>query len=88
MGQRMPDERPWPRYRSHKIVSALRIMTTTPYPDGCVLVTFDGHPALKLDAKMVVRYQPVAHDYLVEYEDGYRSISPRTAFEAGYTRIE
>jgi hypothetical protein len=30
---------------------------------------------------------PLPGDYLVIYEDGYRSISPAKAFEDGYTRI-
>ena len=30
-------------------------------------------------------YQPKEGDYLVEYEDGYRSVSPKKAFEDGYT---
>lgn len=37
---------------------------------------------------MFARYVPRIGDYLVEYEDGYRSISPKAAFEGGYTAVE
>lgn len=31
---------------------------------------------------------PEAGRYLVEYEDGYRSVSPAKAFEDGYTLVD
>lgn len=36
------------------------------------------------DPALFARYSPVAGDYLVRYEDGYLSISPKKAFEDGY----
>lgn len=35
--------------------------------------------------RMCLRAVPKLDDYLVEYEDGYRAISPKVTFEAGYT---
>ena len=80
-----------PRYRCHKEVSALKI------GDGPITLNRDGSAVLPIaeggfapvtvEAGVVTRYMPVAGDYLVVYEDGYRSISPAKAFEDGYTRI-
>lgn len=80
-----------PRYRSHKTVHALKIGdgmfglhangdVTLPFADG-------GFSPITVDKAVVARYFPVPGDYLVIYEDGYRSISPGKVFEDGYTRI-
>ena len=37
---------------------------------------------------MFVRYTPVIGDYYVVYADGYAAISPKAAFEEGYTLKE
>jgi len=34
------------------------------------------------------KHEPEVGGYLVEHEDGYRSYSPRDAFEAGHTIID
>ena len=70
------------RYVSHKKVKAAQIMGISEF-NGRILLALDdgdtvGHPD-------TTKYEPKVFDYLVEYEDGYRSISPRAAFEAGYT---
>lgn len=39
---------------------------------------------LRLTPQMTVRNFPAVGDYLIVYEDGYRSIIPRNAFEEGY----
>lgn len=75
-----------PKYQSIKQVRALRITAVDGYT-----VSFD--PAdnvrpLTLEPVMFARYIPAPGDYLVTYEDGYRSFSPGDVFEAGYIRLE
>ncbi len=78
-----------PRYRCHKEVSALKIAAVMPQSDGSVALRFEENsPQIIVDHDMVRRYMPIAGDYLVTYDgDGYRSISPRAPFEAGYELI-
>lgn len=73
-----------PQYQSHKKVWALKILSV----DGAKLIFEDKRfaPAIA-DFKMFARYTPVPGDYYVQYDDGYRSISPAKAFEEGYTKI-
>lgn len=73
-----------PRYQSHKKVWALKIKTVNEYD-----LTFvePGYAPMSVDPLMFSRYTPVPGDYLVVYDDGYRSISPAAVFEEGYTRI-
>lgn len=72
-----------PRYKCHKEVWALKIARV----DGCKLSFADaGYAPLCVDAKMFARYKPVPGDYYVQYDDGYKSISPQKAFEEGYSR--
>lgn len=74
-----------PRYKCHKEVHALRIRSIR----GNVLSFWeDWFAPLDVDPAMFARYVPVPGDYYVVYEDGYRSISPRKAFEDGYARID
>lgn len=80
-----------PLYQSHKKVRALKIgegavevhsdgSATFPVADG-------GFAPVHLTKEIFGRYYPQPGDYLVVYEDGYRSISPAKAFEDGYTRV-
>src|SRR5258708_7161230 len=73
-----------PRYQSHKKVWALKIKDVT----GCSITPADaGYAPFIVDHTMYARYTPVAGDYYVVYQDGYKSFSPAKAFEEGYTRI-
>lgn len=72
----------WPRYTSHKTVQAMPITGIT--PDGVVLVGSRHEPFHPTEPAMSARAEPGG--YAVIYEDGYRSISPKDAFESGYTR--
>lgn len=81
------DTQDWPRYRSHKVVKALEIETVMPRISGGIAVTAGGRD-FDLPTVMFSRYSPVKGDFLVEYEDGYQSFSPRAAFLAGYTKVE
>jgi hypothetical protein len=73
-------------YTSHKKVRAAEI--TSIGSENPVTferpVTLAGRVTLNLPGAMFVRYTPVPGDYLVVYEDGYRSFSPRKQFLEGY----
>ena len=52
---------------------------------GCYVQEADGRRVLRIFVpNMTARYSPTVGDYWVIYEDGYQSISPRAAFQAGY----
>lgn len=76
-------QREMPRYKSHKLVWALEIASVNGHR-----LTFkdEGYAPIMCDAPMFSRYQPVAGDFYVQYEDGYKSFRPRKAFLEGYTR--
>lgn len=72
-----------PKWRSHKVVSAAPIQRVL--GDD---ITLEGpYPTIKAPPGIFHRYAPAAGDYLVIYDDGYISVSPKAAFEAGYIRI-
>lgn len=82
-----------PRYRSHKTVRAapiIRIGPKTSVDTSTVLIIKlpDGseHPFVPVVAEMADK--AAVGDYAVQYDDGYRSVSPRKAFEDGYTLID
>lgn len=80
-------------YQSHKRVKAARIAHVNPSRasngeiTGTFTVTYEDGSGETLPREMTMRHHPVVGDYLVEYEDGYRSISPKAAFEGGYTKV-
>lgn len=79
-----------PRYKCHKEVRALKILSVTTEPqDGSCLLTFEDtrFSPLRLRGDYVDKHQPRAGGYFVVYEDGYLSWSPALAFEEGYTLI-
>lgn len=75
-----------PRYKSHKTVWALEIKTADRLTCRLSFVEA-GYAPVNVAAEMWARYQPVEGDFYVEYEDGYKSFSPRKAFLEGYSRI-
>ncbi len=78
----MTVEREMPRYTCHKKVWALKIKEVK----GCTITPADeGYAPFEVPAEMYLRYTPVAGDYYVVYQDGYKSFSPAKAFEDGYT---
>jgi len=78
------------KFRSHKIVEAESISEVkfeAAQAPNSYLVLASGqevHPSLDFFA----RGRPQVGDYLVRYEDGYLSWSPKKAFEEGYTEVE
>lgn len=80
--------RQMPLYQSHKKVWALQIEESYCVPAGAQLHFRDHNFAGRVvGADVVSRYFPKSGDYLVQYEDGYLSISPQKTFEDGYTLI-
>lgn len=79
----------WPRYVSHKIVAAAVIheildagdsglaILVKPYGDDRVERFYPSEPAMAARAEI--------GGYAVVYADGFCSVSPKEAFEAGYT---
>jgi hypothetical protein len=77
-----------PEYRSHKVVRAAKIVKML--EGDRMLLDVRAGPNLWVHAtptpSLFSRYRPKPGDYYVVYEDGYVSISPKAAFEEGYSR--
>ena len=73
------------KYKCHKIVKAMQIqrMEAQSEDDGFVLLG-DGEEHFVTDS-WFKKFSPQIGGYLVEYQDGYQSFSPKEAFEEGYT---
>jgi hypothetical protein len=71
------------RYKCHKLVDAAKIIGIT--DESRTILTDDG---LSYGPEIASRYKPVPGDYVVKYDDGYLSVSPKAAFDAGYTLVE
>ena len=92
-------KREMPRYRSHKIVHALKIAKIdrdaeragagNRETDGSALLfpAEDGYGPIRVDHSYMRKHDPKPGGYYVVYKDGYKSFSPAEAFEEGYTRI-
>ena len=79
----------WPRYRSHKQVDALRIEAVEHQAGPSLRLVFaEGFEPVVLEPAMYARYIPQIGDFLVRYDDHYQSISPKKAFEEGYTLVK
>ena len=88
-----------PKYRSHKIVHALKIANIeldadkarieNRETDGSAIITpeEDGYAPFRVRHGYIHKHSPQVGGYFVQYEDGYTSYSPAKAFEEGYTRI-
>lgn len=81
-----------PKYRSHKVVQAAKLLLVERYGDG-TLMLYPADESLEpftVDDEWSARYSGHEDDYgyYVRYEDGYASWSPTKAFEDGYTRVE
>lgn len=76
-------------FKCHKVVKAAQILMAV--DDGHnVYITLLNEPDVDhpLDPEIVKRYVPVRGDYLVQYEDGYLAVSPKEAFENGYSALD
>lgn len=80
-----------PRYKSHKIVHALKIHNiNVDVETGAAVITpaDEGYGPFAVDAEYMLKHKPRYSGYYVVYEDGYKSWSPADAFEKGYTKID
>lgn len=79
-----------PRYKSHKVVSALKIFDMKPAADGgaTIVPAEDGYAPFQVSGDYVRKHDPQVGGYFVVYQDGYMSWSPAEAFESGYKKIE
>jgi len=78
-------------WQCHKVVKAGRLITLVHDADdgGFVLTVEDanGVPCkVTVPEDFFARGAPIVDDYIVVYEDGYKSWSPKKAFEEGYHR--
>ena len=87
-----------PKYRSHKIVHALRIRVfyqneSDGTPDDPHWVTAvpedkEHYAPFDISRSLFEKHKPGDGWYYVVYPDGYKSFSPAEAFESGYTPID
>lgn len=80
------------RYQSHKIVEAAPIVACHVVSGdkvggsaGLSYVEIESSERVTVPKSFFSRGMPAEGDYLVRYEDGYLSWSPKKAFEDGYT---
>ncbi len=79
---------PLARWTCHKQVSAARILAVDVILAVLLVELPDGTAELRHGrAHMFATRTPEVGEYYVEYDDGYRSISPAAAFLAGYLPI-
>lgn len=78
----------WKEYRSHKNVKASPITSIgkKTSSDTATVLVVDGSEPFTPNVSEMADNAAVG-DYAVIYEDGYRSVSPKKAFEDGYTQI-
>lgn len=89
----------WPKYESHKIVQAAMIVRVERnHAGGKIVQAIWARPVgAELGAAPAEQFEPSVPDmaekaevggYAVLYSDGFKSISPKQAFEDGYTRCD
>ena len=88
-----------PKYKCHKVVHALEIETITFDSDvarkegrettgkAVIMPADEGYASFEVSAEYVNKHRPLAGGYYVVYEGGYRSWSPKEAFEKGYSKV-
>lgn len=83
-------QREMPKYKCHKVVSALQIGHIDVRTDGSAMISpvDGGYAPFEVDGVYVDKHRPLSGGYYVVYDDGYKSYSPAEVFEAGYTRME
>jgi hypothetical protein len=81
--------REMPRYKCHKEVWALKIRNVIPGIEGAATIFPEdaGYAPFFADAAYIAKHNPQAGGYYVVYSDGYRSFSPASAFEEGYSKV-
>ena len=91
----MSEQRELPKYKSHKIIQALKIDfigmehgKDNPHRGkGLIHPVDEGYAPFHVSEEYMKKHSPKAGGYYVRYPDGYESWSPAKAFEDGYTRL-
>jgi hypothetical protein len=84
----------WPKYDSHKVVQAAKIVSIQRTPDGrtiehlVVLPDNGGPPEHFMPTQAGMESRVGIGDYAILYLDGFKSVSPAKPFEEGYTRVQ
>lgn len=81
-------------YRCHKEVYALQIAAIQtiyendlPTRRRALVPVLASYAPIEVEPEWFTKHEPQAGGYYVVYQDGYRSFSPKDAFEQGYTLI-
>jgi hypothetical protein len=80
-------------WKCHKVVKAGKLIAQQPDDPGepeVILTVEDQNGApckVGVPRDFFARKAPNPGDYIVIYEDGYKSWSPASTFEAGYSRM-
>ena len=81
-------------FQCHKVVMAAKITEISESNGNCdtsmelTLPDTDISMTYIAPLEVIARYMPVVGDYVVLYENDYVSISPKQAFEDGYSQIQ
>lgn len=75
-------------YQCHKKVKAWVITSIAERSAKSFTLGLEDGDDVVIGAKFMKKHKPEIGNYLVIYDDGYKSISPAEAFEAGYTIIK
>lgn len=78
-----------PRWRSHKVVEGFKIAAIEYFDGGgAKLVSSDPLCYVEVQQAYLDRYLPEVGMYYARYKDGYQSVSPADAWEAGNTLLD
>lgn len=82
-----PDDARMPLYQCHKRVRAAKIIHETRKGPGGIEIITDSGFIFNTSKQFVEKHALRIGDYLVQYEDGYMSVSPAEVFNKGYTKL-
>lgn len=78
-------------YKSQKVVAAAPIVSIESMGGFYEIVIdgdYEGESKVEVLSDFCARFQPSPGDYLVQYENGHLSASPKDEFESNYSRME
>ena len=77
-----------PKYQSHKQVWALKIKDIAGEGGKYFIIPEDErYERIEVNGGYLDKHNPKRGGYYVVYEDGYKSFSPASSFESGYSLI-
>lgn len=80
----------WSSYRCHKVVRAAVITHIVPDDIPSLFIDGGGDPKYTqfIPSEEGMARRARVGDYVVDYGNGYKSVSPKEVFEAGYSKVE